>query len=560
MNTLDHEDAMQYTPAALKIPEILENIFSFADEQSNRNVNVLVCKRWSEPCMNIIWSELDNLGYVVRLLGPISFTYSMSAEFVNNKEPLKWDRFSFYARRVWRIACRPDRSRPGAYARVFSEIAFSRPSAPLFPNLKTLQWYGETYHCRENFFFMFMESTLQHYALHEASSSLPGSALSLVLRTVAERCPCLDSVKVVLGSDGEGVGDTVLEFVEKMVNVKSIELSAFKNMIPFTSTLRKIAHLEELIIGYQNSSQFRSSIESLATPFAGSNSFARLAKFCIVASYSIAEEFFSLAATFPSMKKIYIASDLAKPETPMSVKHLLELFATKCPNLDALCLSYSSLAQAKQPSRLPPASCIVKSLHLRPLLGCARIRNFEFNHPYPVSVDDSFAEEMAVGWPDLLKLSLTPVPSVQRKDFKNTFTLRALLSFARHCRHLHHLAILISTESSTCPTISDIQELPPQFFCGLSILDVGSSLLYEADLVPITRILGHLLPDKCQLNFDELSTMSNREGGKSRWKSVKGRIRFVRWMELETGSRIRALERENKTLRARLNASFSTSS
>lgn len=74
-NPLDDLEDMEITPFALMIPEILENIFQHSDERANRNCNILVCKAWSEPCMNAIWREVTDLYRLMKPLGPISRTF-----------------------------------------------------------------------------------------------------------------------------------------------------------------------------------------------------------------------------------------------------------------------------------------------------------------------------------------------------------------------------------------------------------------------------------------------------------------------------------------------------
>ncbi|KIK56332.1 hypothetical protein GYMLUDRAFT_61995 [Collybiopsis luxurians FD-317 M1] len=553
----DDDQTMQSTPAALKIPELLENIFSVSDEESNCNANVLVCKAWSEPCMNVIWKEVTDLLRVAKLLGPIA-PYHVPA-FSNKKEPFNWDRFHFYAKRIRRITCHHDEYKDGYkrknYEFLFAEIGLSRPSTPLFPNLQALEWHGEIDLYRQNFSVMFMEPTLKQYILHDNSATVP--ALSLILRTVAERCPGLKSISLTLGSDIAGMDDAVLKFIERMTSVKSLTLPPFQDMAPFASVLRNFSHLEELIIGDVQIYRGLPFIQSLSPPSTGSNCFARLTTFSIVASYLVAGEFFT--NSLPSMKRVTITSDIRKAETPTSVKRLIELLAEKCPQLEVLCLSYNPLLQpVKQQCRSPPPSCFVKSMHLQPLLACSRIRSFEFNHPYAVTLEDQFAEDIGSNWPYLQKLSLAPTPCMQRKDFKNCFTLRALLSFACHCRHLYHLAILVAPQPSTCPSQSDIQALPPRFFASLSTFDVGASMIYECDVVHVTMILSRLLPEKCTIQYEKPSKLGDTgesSSDKSKWKLVKHRIPYVRWMEREVGAKICDLEAENRRLRAELNAS-----
>ncbi|KAE9406829.1 hypothetical protein BT96DRAFT_971605 [Gymnopus androsaceus JB14] len=425
---------MEDTPFALKIPEILQHIFELSDEKSNCNSNVLVCKAWSDPCMNAIWREVNDLYRLVKLLGPTSVSYS-SIEFVTNNEPLDWTRFYFYARRVRRVVY------PGVTRKslrdVFEDISFHRSSNPLLPNLKILDLNSLSVSSRsymKNFCFMFMEPTLEEYHLRlESVSSAAG--LSLNLQTVANKCPHLNLVDISLPHADNDMADVVLDFIKKTPNVSSISLSPFHQMIPFTSVLQNFPYLKRLIIGGHRVHETVADtpcIKSLAlTSPTGGGYFVSLTTLSVVAPYSMAEEF--LTNTLRLLNRISISSDLRKPETPSSVKHLLERLVEKCPRMETLHLSYSFVTE-KNYSRFPAPGCIVQVAHLRPILSYSAMKSFKFEHPFPVTLADKFAEEIASSWPHLQQLSLGHTPVLRRRDFKNCFTLRALLSFARHCR------------------------------------------------------------------------------------------------------------------------------
>ena len=54
----------------LDIPEILELIFSYLDEDSNR-LNLTVCKKWSEIAMNALWRDVCPPYRLFSLLAPL---------------------------------------------------------------------------------------------------------------------------------------------------------------------------------------------------------------------------------------------------------------------------------------------------------------------------------------------------------------------------------------------------------------------------------------------------------------------------------------------------------
>lgn len=55
--------------AALLIPELLQNIFSFVDRNDNVS-NACVCKQWSEIALDLVWREVENIPQFLTLLRP----------------------------------------------------------------------------------------------------------------------------------------------------------------------------------------------------------------------------------------------------------------------------------------------------------------------------------------------------------------------------------------------------------------------------------------------------------------------------------------------------------
>ncbi|KAJ3993092.1 hypothetical protein F5050DRAFT_780029 [Lentinula boryana] len=565
---LDDPESVDVTPFALRIPEILENIFEHSDENSNRTNNVLVCKAWSDPCLNVIWRELKDLSCLVKLLGPTVIRGSRLLDFSQTDKPPKWDRFSFYARRVRKIYHMGEKAgtyRAGLALRsVFTDIAYQRLSNNIVPNLQVLEWHSDAFLYMQNPSILFMGPSLKHYILHEVKPS--PAELSLNLQTLADRCPHINHVKISLDSATQSHGDIILDFVMRMAELHTLELPPFGNMAPLINALRGHSCLRKLQIGgcHAIDGQLdKPCITSLALPSPGGDHFASLTFLSIVVPYAVVEKLFS--SKFPSLQQISIFSDLRKPETPSTIKHLIDTLTERCPQIHHIRLSYAFLPEEKY-TRFPPASCIVTMAHIRPLLRCSKMQNFTFKHPFPITLDDQFAEEIATSWPDLLELQLNNVPLVRRKDFKNCFTLRALLPFARHCPRLVHLSILVVPESSTCPILGDIQSLPSSFFSKLYSFDVGSSMLYESDKHQVALTLSQILPPHSVLRYhnsvkNDLSSDTDEETPPSspearNWNSVMNEIPYMRWMDQlakteqrELRRKLQELETENERLR-----------
>ncbi|KAJ3827516.1 hypothetical protein F5880DRAFT_1201101 [Lentinula raphanica] len=559
-------------PFTLGIPEILENIFEYCHDQDNRRNNVLVCKTWLEPCLNVIWRESYDLTNLVRLLGP-TMTHGLVMEFVQTNVPLNWDRFSFYARRVRTIYQEGQdlQSYPKhALEYIFAHIAYQRPSniLELCPNLKVLEWCGDTHHHMTNPSILFMNSSLECYTLNE--NKPPPIKLAFVLRAVTDRCPNLKHVKLCLQQQPDpSYMDIIQGFIQSVKVLHSVDLPPFADMTPIISTLRDYQpHLRELRIQGCHTVDDRvdkACITSLALPSPCSNSLASLTLIDIVAPYTLVTEL--IENGLPLLQQAFVTSDFRKVETPSAVKRLMESLAKGCPRINYVCLSYDYYRYTP----LPPSSYTVSVDHIRPLLKCTKMQNFTFKYPFPLTLDDQSAEEIASSWPEILQLQLCHSPSAEPgRNIKNCFTLRALLSFARHCPRITHLSLFLFTKSNTFPTLADIQTLPKAFFSKLQILDVGSSHMLKRDRHQIAQTLYRILPATAILQFDIDGSV---EGGDDEdeheneyiplttvgWRSLVHMISYARWMDETTSpeqrnlqSRIQEVEAENARLRTQI--------
>jgi hypothetical protein len=94
---------------------------------------------------------------------------------------------------------------------------------------------------------------------------------------------------------------------------------------------------------------------------------------------------------------------------------------------------------------------------IRPLLKLSNVTVLHLTAPLGFSFDDDFVVAMALSWPKIETLSLAA--DIYEVDFHSSPrnpTIFSLLSFARHCPNLRHLAMAVdSTNVQThCPSLS----------------------------------------------------------------------------------------------------------
>lgn len=58
------------TTRVVRLQELLDIVFSFVDKTQLLNC-ALVSKTWTEPALNNLWAEVDDILHLFRILGPI---------------------------------------------------------------------------------------------------------------------------------------------------------------------------------------------------------------------------------------------------------------------------------------------------------------------------------------------------------------------------------------------------------------------------------------------------------------------------------------------------------
>ncbi|KAG5334685.1 hypothetical protein C0989_003092 [Termitomyces sp. Mn162] len=163
------------------------------------------------------------------------------------------------------------------------------------------------------------------------------------------------------------------------------------------------------------------------------------------------------------------------------------------------------------------------------------LTRLEIDSSKPLTYSQAEIERLIHSLPMIEILQLAPYPRLTGESF-GTFTFNHIPLFARHCRKLIRLAILLDTSQRW----DDLPE-NTMTFAALRELDLGMSfaLSFFAEASAVFKLfLPKLLPSNCQFTFYHNEYATITEDAIKRVAETKG---VEEWRELSQRSRKRQL-------------------
>jgi hypothetical protein len=436
-------------------------------------------------------------------------------KFTRLIESSDWKRFERYGRRVRRLCYRPGDSGNFPIANsVFDDIARTRTSLAMLPNMHTLEWEGPVALC-----VMFMHTNVRRFAIRlplfvdlstpsdnsQASispSNIP--ALKSLFGDVVDRMPDLTYLNIKMNY---GISKVESEVAELLRGLKKLKKFAGPRYSVTTNVMNALSRLEFLgCVEFQYSddqgfgdpedvTEFRPTVEEGAFP--------SLWDLGLALNYQGFTKFINSPFAPTNLRMLYIDSQLF--EVPEDVKSLLISLSENCQLLESLAL----LSRVDVPNGImdfDPADeqCITFDT-LKSLLNCPNLTSFELVHGCPVMMTQDEIEELAEKWPSLETLMLNNEPAFINNA---SLTLEALLPFAKHCPRLRHLGLFINAStvgqiyngtptSSVSPSKRARVPRDPPRFKSLKRLSMGVSPI--SDVNGVTLYLSSICPTACQV-------------------------------------------------------------
>lgn len=528
----------------LFIPELLGIIFGFVDEDDHVN-NACVCKQWSEIALDIIWWEVDDLSRLLALLRPykIKGRYNLFDGLPDSRD---WARFQKYANRVRILRFQQDSD--VHYTGLLDDMARTRTTLDMLPNLHTLEWIYEDVDCMERA-TLFMHPRLRHLIISAPPLSYK-EKVSFVL-DVCVRAPHLHSLDLRVPYRVQYIETAILELLQGLPDLKKVIFPEFFLTSSIVSELSRMKHINIVQFEYGHEQGFgeEKDVDTFA-PVLEQGAFPALWDLAVTARIEHVMRFMNADFAPINLTSLYINTYVEhKPE---ELHTLLVMLSERC-----CCLSQLYVLLAHHITgelELVPANQITFNA-LTPLLSFPNLVTFQLMHKYPVNITLEEIGELACRWPSLESLTLNEEPLVMHEF---TLDLRALVPFARHCPKLRRLGLFIDANPIKIPPTL---ELKP--FTALCFLSVGTSRARDPEAV--AAFLSYLCPPNCKLEVgvtwtsfgirscrllddDVRMEVSSRFDA---WKSVRNILPVLIQLRSEEREKSRALQEEVEDLRMR---------
>ncbi|KAK7454674.1 hypothetical protein VKT23_011427 [Stygiomarasmius scandens] len=189
--------------------------------------------------------------------------------------------------------------------------------------------------------------------------------------------------------------------------------------------------------------------------------------------------------------------------------------------------------------------------------------NFALSSPYHLDLSDSDVKAIALAWPQLCSITLSPIfqPLAVRRRRSRELSLYAVFLFTRLCPNLTTVNLPLNAKVSDTPPFHNnpsSSASQSDEVAQLKYFNMGSSCRVEdGDEHVLPELLGQICAPDCS-GFSNWEIIAKEESWdndaqsklKAKWDFIKGV--FPRFSELY--SRLRALENKNKSLQNHMKA------
>ncbi|KAI0048113.1 hypothetical protein FA95DRAFT_1558387 [Auriscalpium vulgare] len=506
---------------ALAIPELLSIVCSYSTTAENAR-NALVSRQWNSVALDHIWKEVDNLYYILRILVPMHSRNDHPFAFTRPPTQQDWTRFAPYARRVRSIRYQPrsDHQPRSEYHHilddsVFQDLARTRTSLAVFPNLRLLWW--EEFDTRAHQLVFMHEGITEFHVLLQ-----PLAPQSVMMEgyfaDVTARMPALQTLCLLcpLGDGGyipTAAFQTLVAGAQKLKRIKLPKDSLNG------ATLKELAKLPHLgAIEFDTDGGLKSDNTPTIQKTLAPTDFPALWDLCLNSDLADMRTFLVGGALLPNLKCLFV--DSLNAEKASTVHDLLVDIAASYPDLEMFAMD------VVVPMHEQLASETLTLSHIRPLLSLKSLKSLELRHNFPLDLTEEDVAELAQALPKLENLVLNPEPL---ELCKPTLDLQVLLTLARHCPALQKVSIYLNADATSALSLPSTST--SRLFPALHTLVFGVSPI-AAEHVPISLFLSHLVSDNAVLKIEYGLTWSDELYQADDVYAQFASVRYDRWAEV----------------------------
>ncbi|KAI0319102.1 hypothetical protein OF83DRAFT_1112211 [Amylostereum chailletii] len=485
----------------LSTPELLDHIFSFLCRDDNA-ATARVCRMWTDPSRDHIWSVVDKPCELFRLLSPISVcpvggVGDETHRFVRQPTQSEWNHFLPFSRRVRELS---DSLKCAAtVVSLLEDIIRTQPSslATCFPRLVDLQ-ITIGHH---------LITPLLHHHIKvlgiTAPVDNPRYPPYAIFDDIVARSPGISTM--IFWGDGlpeKDIEGPLCTFFPRLPLLESVAFSLYDFTTSIANTLLnngtiKLVHFtnsgneEDDIADSQEDARPPSDIVSFS-PVLKKGLIRALTTLELAVSFSDTVFLFSEnASQFPHLCTVTIRSLSAESEA--SARSLFDGFGRHLPWLTTLSVISTISFQALEDE---PNEWSDEEDHetwsfdtLRGILNLKHLQSLKIAATYPLMLNDQDMATIAKNLCQLASLFLNPIP---RMHDVPQLTLHSLTPLAEHCPRLKTLGLYLDARTPPLSRETSSTDVVP-FTPGLALLRLNASPVDEQLRDDIVLFLSRLL-------------------------------------------------------------------
>jgi hypothetical protein len=364
---------------------------------------------------------------------------------------------------------------------VFIDLAMTRPTLSILPNLRNLTWAASTDKAlTQCLLFLHPGLTSLNILVRESVLAAP---VNNFLQEVQTRTPYLSRFELNCTQPMSEVETSLMELLRTLEGLEEITLPHYyltSNLLEHLSTLGRLKN----VLLWSNSPVGDPKDVKDVSISPAQGSFPLLEKLSVDMNLTEGLRFVQSKASLSHLTYIHISA--LKLEAPSDIHNFLKGVSESCPALTTLVLSLL-VKWVEEPSH----STSVTMDTLRPVLACSKLVEFDITYNYPFRLTQADLAELARNWPSLQSLFLCEYPYVTHDRSDALPTLAALIPFAEHCPNLTGLGLFldatIDEETSPLPSV-----ITP--FRNLALLNVGQSFISNPEAVAM--FIAQICPQK----------------------------------------------------------------
>ncbi|KAG6917571.1 hypothetical protein DXG01_002040 [Tephrocybe rancida] len=528
----------------LEISDILGPVFSFTDPKTNIACTQ-VCKAWLENALDALWCRLDRLERLLRILGPMGQVGPQFPRLLTllrfHIDNDKWDRFLFYSKRIRHLEV-TDRASE-IHQQAFSTLSIARPFLHLLPNLTHLTWKKGPSQPAESLVLciLFLTPALKSLSVETGNQDASDGDLAAInnfFKDVVYRSPQMEFFELQSETSFRKLGPSLSNLFLELPALEAVTLSEHLLTSDIITALAKCPHLQAIRTSNAPVGQEESDDLENFMPVVEPGAFPCIREMSIKAHLWNVLSF--LQSDFPAPRLRRLVVQTVIHEDNDNVGSFFKLIADTCPDIEMLALS--------MPYDTDTAIAGLPFSDLEPLLQCGSLTSFRLSTREPLDMDDTDAAKVAVAWPRLQELSLSPSPTGMKQE-GNHITLEVMASFAQHCPLLEVLELYI--ESSPIPPTEARKLFPNLKTLVLGL--VGASYTSET----LAGFLTDITPPNCTIKGaayifvdHEAHARAHASAAHSKLTKTLALLPMLRSVHAQYRQRLRAMEAEVERLLA----------